>query len=204
MAVNDELTLRIVGRYQDQNIVNTLTVRVSAQTTEEKNICAALITAFQSECQVAWLARHLDTYTLVGYKAFRKTGVAKTPHFTSVGSAGVVTGEELPSFVCRTITLYTDSTNHRRRGRVMLSATAVAQLDTADGSLTAGEIVALNVLGAALTGSWDANGDSFQLCIPAGVDKDGNPIPTEDITDFAARETPSSVTTRRIRQFLVG
>lgn len=199
MAVDDVLSLRVVGRFQSQNIVNTLHYRIAAQTADDKDINSALITAWRADIETAWLARHIDTYELVGLKSFRQSGDFKTPHFTSVGSAGSVVGTEEPAFVCRTITLYTESAKHRRRGRVMLSGTAAAQLETDDGSLTSAEITALEVLGVELVAPLEGGADSFQLCIPANATD-----PAEDIVDMAARETPSCVTSRRIKQFFVG
>jgi hypothetical protein len=199
MAVDDVLTLRVVGRYQDQNIVNTLHYRITAQQSPENDICSALAQQWSTDVQSAWVGDHSDAYTLVGLKAFRQSGVSNTPYFVSIGAAGLVAGDGMPAFVCRTITLYTDSANHRRRGRVMLSGTPVATVDATDGSLTTAEISNLDTLGILLAQPIEAANDSFQLCIPAT-----DVLPVEDITDTKARETPSSVTNRRIRQFLIG
>lgn len=199
MAQTDEVTLRVVGRYQAQNIVNTLVYRIVDQAVSELNVLTELLDQWDTNIKAGWLARHLDTYELVGLKAFNKTGPAKTPAFLSIGTAGSVVGEEIPSPVCRTITLYTASTNHRRRGRVMLSGTAVAQIDTDDGSVTTAEIALLDVLGTLLIAPLGAAGDTFQLGIGST-----DILNFEDAVDAKGRETPSIVTSRRIRQFLIG
>jgi hypothetical protein len=199
MAVGDACTLRIVGRYQSQNIVNTMYYRIVTQTSGDNDILQSLCTAWDTTFETLWDARHIDTYTLIGLKAFKKTGTPKTPGFLSVGDAGTVVGDEVPSFVCRTLTLYTASTNSRRRGRLMLSGSAQSMFDAADGSLTSGEIGALNTLGATLIGAISNAGDEFEPGLPPTLADTW-----QDFTDYKARETPSSIRSRRIRQFLVG
>lgn len=199
MAVDDIVSLRVVGRYQSQNVVNTLHYRVVSQSSSEQELLDNLAEGWLTELETPWLARHLDTYTLIGTKAFNDTGDAKVPGFNASGQGGVVVGEELPSYVCRTITLFTDSDNYRRRGRIMLSSTAVAQLETTDGAVTDAEVTLLTALGNTLMAVLDITTDTFQLCIPPVGE-----LPYEDVTAVRGRKTPSSVTTRRIRQYLIG
>lgn len=199
MAVGDECTVRVVGRYQDQNIVNTLHYRIVGQNVGEQLVLKSLLNIWETNIKAAWLARHSDAYKLIGLKAFRKTGAAKTPAFNTVDTSGDVVGTELPSSVCRTITLYTNSAKHRRRGRIMLSGTDNAHIDANDGSVATAEITLLTTLGTTMLAPMAVAGDEFQLGLPSTA-TDG----WEDITDAKGRETPSSVTSRRIRQFLIG
>jgi len=199
MAVGDECTLRIVGRYQDQNIVNTLHYRITGQTSGEPEILDQLTGGWDVNYKSGWLARHEDAYELVGLKAFGKTGASKTPSFRSIGDAGTVAGTPLMAAVCRTITLYTADAKHRRRGRIMLSGTDDAMIDDDDGSVSTTEIAALTAFGVVLLPPLVVNSDEFQLGIPAtAVDT------WQDITDAKGRETPSLISSRRIRQFLIG
>lgn len=199
MAVGDVCTLRIIGRYQSQNIVNTLHYRIDDQGSSEQEILQQLCDGFYASFLVAWQARHIDTYTLVGLKAFGLTGAAKTPGFKSASDAGSIVGEEVPAAVCRTITLYTASAKHRRRGRLMLSGSAVAHFNTNDGGVTSAEVALLDTLGSNLDNGISITPDTFALVIPAsGVD------PVEVVVDTKGRTTPSIVKSRRIRQFLIG
>jgi len=199
MAVGDELTLRVVGRYQSQNIVNTLHYRITSQAASELAICERLVDLWDTAMRVLWTGRHIDSYTLIGLKAFRKTGVAKTPDFKLVTANGTVTGDEVPSPVCRCITLYTADAKPRRRGRIMLSGSEAAMFNTTDGAVTAAEIASLETMMTTLLTTLSGAGDEFELGIPS--------TPTDswqDITDSKPRVTPAIVTSRRIRQFLIG
>ena len=199
MASGDECTLRIVGRYQEQNIVNTMHYRISSQASSDLLILKQLVSGWLSNYQSAWTNCHVDDYELIGIKAFGKTGTAKTPAFSAVSASGAVTGDGHPAFVCRTITLYTADPKHRRRGRLMLSGTPVSHIDTTDGSLTASAETIMNALAAALIGTLSVGSDEFQPGIPAvGTDT------WQDFVDYLSRQTPSAVTSRRIRQFLIG
>lgn len=199
MAVDDVCILRIIGRYQSQNIVNTLHWRITSQTLGDNFILDSMLTAWAATWQSDWLNRHIASYSLVGTKAFRKTGAPKTPAFAPVGLPGAVVGEELPSTVCRTITLYSDSPKFRRRGRLMLSGTAVSMLNTDDGAVTSAEIIALAGLQSLCLEAMVNGDDSWELCLPATLVD-----PVVNVIDAIARSTPASITTRRIRQFLVG
>lgn len=199
MAVGDICTLRVVGKFQDQNIVNTLHYRITSQAATEHDVLESLCLGWETALKSSWVGRHITTYTLVGLKAFRKTGPAKIPGFRTIGQAGSVAGTEVPAAVCRTLTLYTDSTKFRRRGRIMLSGSASAMFNTTDGGVTSTELTALNTLASLLEATVSNGGDDFLICIPpAGAD------PYEDIEEIVARHTPSMVRSRRIRQFLIG
>lgn len=199
MAVNDEFTLRVVGRYQDQNVVNTLSYEIVTQASAEQDILTAFLVLWETANKVLWLGRHIDTYSLIGLKAFAKGGEPKTPSFLSIDEAGSVVGTEFPSSICRTITLYSNSANTRRRGRVMLSGSESAQFDTLDGSVTGAEVALLNTLGASLVAGLSGGGDDARLILPST-----DILPVVPIVDVQARITPSSVTSRRVRQFLIG
>lgn len=199
MAQTDEVTLRVVGRYQDQNIVNTLVYRIIDQAVGELSVLWELLDQWSQDIKATWLGRHVDDYELVGLKAFNRTGPAKTPAFMAIGENGAVVGDGLPASVCRTITLYTASTNHRRRGRVMLSGSADTTIEVGDGSVTSAEITLLDALGALLLQPLGDAGDVFQLGIPST-----DLLNFEDIVDAKGRETPALIRSRRIRQFLIG
>lgn len=199
MAIGDVFTLRVVGRYQAQNIVNTLHYQITDQAAGEQNILESFLDSWDTNVEASWVARHLDTYELIGLKAFADGGAAKTPAFLALGTPGSVVGEEVPAAVCRTITLYTESANSRRRGRVMLSGTAVSQLETDDGSVTAAEVALLTALGETLTTTLSGGGDEAVLCIPANATAGA-----EIIVDSRGRVTPALISSRRIDQFLIG
>jgi len=199
MAISDELTLRIVGRYQSQNIVNTLHYRIVDQTSSDLAICESLVEGWDTAMRTLWCGVHIDTYTLVGLKCFRKTGTAKTPHFKLVTSVGTVAGDEVPSPICRCITLYTADSKSRRRGRIMLSGSEAGMFNTSDGAVSASQISNLETMMATLIQNIDHSSDEFELGIPAA-----NGDSFQAITDSKPRVTPAVVTSRRIRQFLIG
>lgn len=199
MAVGDVATLRIVSRYQDQNVVNTLHYQVVTQTSDEKDILNDLCTAWKTVLESGFTAVLNDQLDVVGYKAFNKAGSATVPGYvSSTGSGGVVaTGE--PAFVNKTITFYTDSANYRRRGRMMLAGVSQGELEATDGSLSPTALTALAAFGASLLVTLSNGGQEWKLVIPATA-----ALPVEEVTDIRARETPSVNRSRRIRQFLVG
>lgn len=199
MAVDDVSTVRVIGRYQSQNIVNTLHYKHTAQDTDEEAILAVLCAAWEAELKTNWLAAHIDTYDLVGLRSFRQAGAPKIPAIRTITGSGAIDDAELPAYVCRTITLYTASTNHRRRGRVMLSGSGQAMFNAADGGVASANLVILQTLGATLELPIVLGDDAFQLVLPST-----DVLPVEPVIATAARPTPSSVTTRRIRQYLVG
>lgn len=81
----------------------------------------------------------------------------------------------------------------------MLSGSDEAMVEASDGSLTTAQITALKTFADLLLPPLVVNSDEFQLGIPATVADSW-----EDIVDTLGRETPSSVTSRRIRQYLIG
>lgn len=199
MAVEDIVGIHIVGRFQAQNIVNTLHYRVKSQTVDDHAILQLLVDAWDAAFNTAWLARHLDTYELVGCRAFSKSGNNKRPGILAIGDPGVVTGIETPSPVCRVITLYTDSTNYRRHGRVMLSGSDTTMFNDTDGAVTDVEQTALEALADLLITDVDSGGDSFEPSLPpAGAN------PVEKITAALPRKTPACVRSRRVRGFSIG
>lgn len=199
MAVGDVSTLRIVGRYQDQNIVNTMHYKHTAQDTDDEGVLAVLLAAWEADWEAVWLARHSEDYELIGLKAFRQAGEPKTPAFLTIGEAGGVVGTELPALVCRTITMYTASAKHRRRGRLMLSGSVAESFNATDGALTATELAALVTMAGLCSTVLTNLDDSFAPCIPANATDD-----EELIIDALPRVTPSAVTSRRIKQYLIG
>lgn len=199
MAMGDIVSLRVVGRYQSQNIVNTLHYRVSLQGADEESVLEQLVDTWDDDVQPAWCSNHIDTYTLIGLKAFNHTGAAKVPAFRVLGVPGGVTGDKVPSPVCRTITLYTQSANYRRRGRVMLSGSEAAMFMATDGAVTNAQIVILQTMATLLFAPLAGAADTFQLCLPAGAAGG-----SEDIVAALPRVTPSLISSRRVNQFLVG
>lgn len=81
----------------------------------------------------------------------------------------------------------------------MLSGSPVAHFDATDGSLTTGAIALLDAIGAFMDDEIDDNLNYFRAGLPATATENW-----EDFTDYKSRETPSVVTSRRIRQFLIG
>lgn len=200
MANDDVSVLRIVGRYQQQNCVSSLHYQHSNQEdNNELETLQALITAWQTACEAAWLAVHIDTYTLVGYKAFRVTGAAKVPAYTNREQNGTVDDAEVPSNICRTITLFTTSANHRRRGRVMLSGSGQSMFNQADGSVTTAEVAILQTLGDLLETTLVDGNDEWDIVLPAT-----DALPVENVVRCLARVTPSTLKSRRVKQYLIG
>ena len=114
-------------------------------------------------------------------------------------SAGLVAGTEAPSSLARVVTFYTQSSNRRRHGRLMLSGCESAQFFVSDGAVNATELALMQSLGDALVTSMEIAGDEFQLCIPAT-----DTLPQEDITSCLARTTPGSIRSRRIKSMYIG
>lgn len=199
MAENDVVGMHVVGRYQDQNIVNNLTYKLTSQSSSEETVLDNLVELWDTAFTTPWTARHIDTYTLVGIKCFNLFGAAKVPGFKGLDEPGAVVGTEMPASLCRAITLYTASAKYRRRGRVQLSGGDTVMFNTDDGAVADAEIVALSALSTLLETALTGTGDTFTPCIPAsGAD------PVELITYALARKTPALIRSRRVRQFLIG
>lgn len=199
MAVNDECILRVIGRFQSQNIVNTMHYRITAQVSNDQSVLQSMLVAWLATNESNWLAVHDDDYELIGLKSFVKSGTAKTPGVLAVNDSGGVVGTAVPAGMCRTITLYTADAKFRRRGRVMLSGADTTMFDATDGSLTTAHITALETLGSSLISQITSVGDEFHPGIPAtAVDA------WADFVDSKPRETPSMIRSRRVREFLIG
>lgn len=202
MAVLDIIGLQIHGRYQNQNIVNTIHYQITEQVSNENDVLQQLVDNWVFINRGAWIGRHIDTYTLMGLKGFSVTGDNKRPGIAHIADAGLVTGTEVPSPVCRVLTLYTNSDNYRRRGRVMLSGSETLQFEDSDGSVTAAEIVLMEVLGASLIVDIDGEGDNAQ---PGLAPVAGPPaLPFEAFTSVLGRKTPALIRSRRVRSFGIG
>lgn len=199
MAVDDISVLRIVGRYQQQNCVSSLHYQHQLQGSSEIEVLDNLISIWSTAMETEWLAAHLDTYTLVGYKAFRVSGAAKVPAYMNREVAGTVTGDEVPLNICRTITMYTESANHRRRGRVMLSGSAQAMFNQGDGSVTVAARAIVQAVADELDNDISDGTDTFELVIPAT-----DTLPVEGVVKCLARVTPSALKSRRVKQYLIG
>lgn len=199
MAAGDVAVLRAVGRFQDQNVVNTFHYEITDQGGPEAAQWQELADEWESTNAAAWLARHSDAYELIGIKVFTIKGDSQPPGFASVRLNGDVVGDPQESFICRTVTLYTDNANHRVRGRLMFSGGDEAMFDDTDGSVTGAEIALLNTLV-----------DGFLTPI-AGPDNTYKMVLYNKLLDVInniiavrGRITPSVVRSRRIRQFLIG
>jgi hypothetical protein len=199
MAVDDIVGCRVVGRYMDQNIVNTFHYQIINQAAGEDAILQALSDAWETTNKSDWLARHSDDYSLIGVRAFGVTGVNKVPGITHIDDPGDVVEPEALSPICRTITLYTESDNHRRRGRVMLSGSTAGMFDPSDGTVTLVEIAALVPLAILLTTLLTSGGNSFQPGLPPSGE-----LPWEPYTGYKARLTPSVIRSRRVRGLMIG
>ena len=199
MALGDVSRLTVVGKFQEQNIVNTFHYKHVTQATSEQQVLKELCDMWATDHQVAWLARHSDDYTLVGLKAFKDDGAAKVPGFKRIDAFGSIAGIPHSAFVSRVITLYTDSTNHRRRGRLQLSGGDNAHFNVNDSSVVAAEVVLMQALADLLLPNMSAGGDEFALCIPAT-----DVLPLEEITAVRARSTPGVIRSRRIKGYFIG
>lgn len=199
MAVSDIIGVQIHGRYQGQNIVNVMHYRITAQETGEDDILYDFALAWETTFKTTWLARHIDTYKLMGVKFFNLTGVNKRPGIQHIDDPGVVTGTETPSPVCRVVTLYTASTNFRRRGRLMLSGSEDLMFNDDDGGVTNTEITSMENFGTQLIANLVADADVCEPGLaPAGV------LPFEPFTSAMGRKTPALLRSRRIRGFAIG
>jgi hypothetical protein len=199
MAVNDVSRLVVVGWFQDQNIVNTFHYKHTVQASEEREVLQELCLQWQAANTIAWLARHSDAYSFVGIKAFRHTGAGKVPGHLLIGELGAIDGTANSSFVSRNITLYTDSANHRRRGRIQISGSITADFDEITGAVLAAQVVLMQALANTLLDPLTGPDDTWELCIPP-TDAD----PTEVITAARARATPGVIRSRRIKSMFIG
>lgn len=204
MAVGDYLMMKVIGRVQQQNIVNSLCWEISEQASTDAQICAGLAVDFETEVKTVWQLAHSDDYMLVGIKVYSLTGDPKIPGQNVVEEQGSVVGDLLPAYVCRTITLYPSDVDMKHRGRIMLSGTVVGMLDAADGGLTSAAIILLDNIADVLLAGIGSGGDSYDLRI-WGKDDEEPPAPAAHaIARADGRRTPSSVTSRRIRELLIG
>jgi hypothetical protein len=199
MAVDDVVGCHVCGRYQSQNIVNTLHFKITQQTVTDHQILQLLAVAWDQAVSTIWLARHIDSYLLIGAKFFSVTGQNKRPGIVEIGNAGSVVGSEVPSPMCRVLTMYTDSDNFRRRGRLMISGCDTAMFDDTDGSVTSAERTALSSLADVLMDPVTVDEESMIPCIPPTAT-----APVETITSVLPRKTPACIRSRRVRGFNIG
>lgn len=199
MAVLDGVLVRVVGRFQDQNVVNVFHYEVDAQGSTQADLLENLAILWDTVNGAAWLARMSDAYELIGTKAFMADGDSVPPGIAPISLSGDVAGDPQESFVCRTISLYTGNPNHRVRGRVMMSGGAESMFDDTDGSVTDAEITALGALATLFETNMVGGGDTFIPIIFNRTTKGHEPI-----IKATPRKTPSIVRSRRVRQFLIG
>lgn len=199
MVVGDVAVVRVVGRFQNQNIVNNLHYALTAVVSDPVDVLTNLAITWDADHGAAWLARMSDAYELIGIKAFVAKGDAVPPGIVPVSLSGDVVGDNQEAFVCRTLTIYTSNLNYRVRGRVMLSGGVETMFDDTDGSVTDAEIIALAPLITSLESDIAIGGDIWRL---------GTYNKTLDVfsdrTILRARKTPSVVRSRRVRQFAIG
>lgn len=199
MAVGDVAVLRIVGRYQSQNIINTMHYRIVTQANGDVEQWQELVDQWWTEHNIDWLARHVDAYELVGLKAFTVVGATQPPGERSVNVSGSVVGVPQVAFCCRTITLYSSSPNPRRRGRIMLSGGDEAMFEDSVGGVTTGEVIALTALGTALLANLAGGDNQYE---PVLYQKLPETIST--LVLAKGRQTPSTVRSRRVKRFTIG
>lgn len=199
MSIGDVAVLRIVGRYQDQNIVNTMHYEVEDQATGDAVLWDTLIDGWIGDHETLWLGEHIDAYTLIGLKAFTVKGDTRPPGERTRNNAGTIAENPAPAFVCRTITFYSESSNPRVRGRLMLSGSSEAMFHDDDGSVVAGQIITMQALGDQLLGELVDTGNTFKPVLYSKL-LDA----TNDLLAAKARITPSSVRSRRVKRMLIG
>lgn len=199
MVVGDVAVVRVVGRFQNQNIVNTMHYALTAVVSDPTDVLTNLAITWDADHGAAWLARMSDAYELIGIKAFVAKGDAVPPGIVPVSISGDVVGDNQEAFVCRTLTIYTSNLNYRVRGRIMLSGGVETMFNDTDGSVTDAEIIALAPLITSLESDIAIGGDIWRL---------GTYNKTLDVfsdrTILRARKTPSVVRSRRVRQFSIG
>lgn len=202
MSVADLMQLKIVGRLQDQNCVQTLCYEISQQAAGEEAIAKQLCIAWYSTHGTAFLARCSEDYTLVGLKAFGLTGDPKVPGQSLLNGAGTVAESCPTAMIARTITLYPEEISNHHRGRIMIPGTVDSMLDNEDGSVEDDEVTAMQALAdALLEGCDDGGGNAFDLRIWGKVAG----VPQKfDINAVVAQKTPAAIRSRRIRELLIG
>lgn len=199
MAQDDIIGLSIIGRYQDQNISNTIHYRIADQADTENDVLTTLCVDWQTTLKIPWLAVHNAAYSLMGLKAFNVLGANKIPGIEHIDDPGTVVGDPMPSPLCRVITMYTDSDNYRRRGRIMISGGSLAEFDDEDGAVLPAAITALETLGALLLQPLSYAGNTF---IP-GLRGRGEML-YYPFTGMKGRKTPALISSRRVRGFSIG
>lgn len=199
MAVGDIGILRVVGNFQSQNIVNSLHYEVTTQATSDLVLWDDLAAGWWSDFQAEWSARHSDAYTVEGIKVFTIKGDPHPPGVEIVNEAGAVIGDPQEAFIGRTITLYTESANHRNRGRLQLSGGVESMFDDTTGAVTATEVTAMSALIGQLLDGVITTDNAYSLVIYQRV-----LLTSFTVARAVARVTPSVVRSRRIKQFLIG
>ncbi len=199
MPVGDIAVMRIVGRFQDQNIVNTQHWRVTTQGSGDEELWDQLCVEWTVTNGPLWLARMSDQYQLQGTKAFTVKGGSVPPGTSISAVSGDVAGDPQEAFVCRTITFYTDNANPRRRGRLMLSGGAENMFDDTDGSVASLEVGLLSILGANLMEDMISTDNTYELVFfQKSPEVIALPIKAR------GRLTPSILRSRRVKQFIIG
>jgi hypothetical protein len=199
MQVGDTAVLRVVGRYQFQNISNTFHYDLTDLSPDDPDALQNLTEFWSTDIAPDWLLRHSVDYSLIGIKAFVGQGTSARPGYKAVGTAGDVVGDPQESYVCRVLTRYTDSSNPRKRGRINLSGGVETMFDDTDGSVTTTEVTALATLTALLDEPIVGGGAVWTPVILNPIDNQ-----VEQITKTVARITPSLIRSRRVRQFSIG
>lgn len=199
MAVGDIAVMRLVGRYQLQNVVNTLHYEIIEQPAEQVDQWQVLADDWATANATLWLGRHVDEYTLIGIKVFTRAGQTLPPGFATIGTAGSVVAAGNDALVCRTITLYSTNPNYRVRGRLQLSGGAQTMFDVTTGEVTQTEVDALDTLGAQLLQDINETLTHFKMVL-------WNPtlLQKNDLVEAKGRVTPSVIRSRRARQFNIG
>lgn len=199
MAQDDIVGLHIVGRFQGQNISQTIHYKMMTQVSSDNTILGLLAASFETTHKSSWLAIHNVAYSLMGIRGFSLTGDNKTPGLVHIDEPGTVTGAAAPSPLCKVITLYTGSDNYRRRGRLMFSGGTVPEFDVDDGAVEDTTLGLLASFGANLITALSFSGNEAQPGL-APTDL----LPFEPFIDVLARRTPALIRSRRIRNFMIG
>jgi hypothetical protein len=199
MTVGDIAVLRAVGRYQDQNIVNTMHYEVKVQAGDDIDLWQQLADDWATANSTLWLGRHIDAYSLVGIKVFTAKGSPHPPGFTQIDTPGSVVGTGSGALLGRTITLYTDDPSSSARGRVQLSGGTEAMFDPDTGQLVPAEIIMLNALGTQLIQVINEQDNEYKMVVFRKL-----PERIATIILGKGRITPSVIRSRRARVFTIG
>lgn len=197
MAVGSILRMSVLGVYQDQNIVNTIHVKVIEQQCDEVDLATKVAGTF-IDVETYWLAVHNQYYQYKGTVVVGTAGSSTIPGYYPRDLPGVVAQDPLLSSIARVITLYGAADNAKIRGRLMLSGASQGDIDETDGRVNIS--MGLNTLAALMKQAW--TNVQFVTVVPVIYTKSTQLA--REVIKAVPRPTPGVIRSRRIRNFMVG